>query len=90
MFYFIVAHFDTTIGPKVKIIIPRKSKVPPVEEIAKIMDMPYAGFFTYNKHELKTANYLLEIKNPPTTMAKIPNASPTFAIARAVINHLLF
>ncbi len=64
MFYFIITHFDTAIGPQVKVVVPEEEHALPMDTIAKFMDLPYEGFFTYNTDELYSANYLAEIKNP--------------------------
>ncbi|MHA2391462.1 MAG: ADP-ribosylation factor-like protein [Promethearchaeota archaeon] len=64
MLNLVLSHFDSTIGPKVFLNIPKLSNQILLEKIPSLMDLYEEAFFIHEFDEFKTANLIFTIPSP--------------------------
>ncbi|MFW9826287.1 MAG: hypothetical protein ACFFEY_01560 [Candidatus Thorarchaeota archaeon] len=64
MYVLVLSHFDSIIGPRVFLNVPKLPSQYNLEEVARQMDFYSNGFFTYEYGELRTSNLIFTIPSP--------------------------
>jgi hypothetical protein len=64
MFILVLSHFDSIIGPRVFLNVPKLPSQDYLEEVPRQMDFYSNGFFTYEYGELRTSNLIFTIPSP--------------------------
>jgi hypothetical protein len=60
----VLSIFDSCIGPKILLKYPNSIEDVKIDHIPNLMDVFEKGFIVYEFGDLKTANYVFEVKNP--------------------------
>ena len=64
MYFLVLSHFDSIIGPTIFLAVPEFPSQEILEEIPRQMDSYSEGFFIYEYGELKTSNLIFTIPSP--------------------------
>lgn len=64
MYVLVLSHFDSIIGPRVFLYVPKLPSQGYLEEVPRQMDFYSNGFFTYEYGELRTSNLIFTIPSP--------------------------
>ena len=64
MYVLVLSHFDSIIGPRVFLNVPKLPSQYYLEEVPRQMDFYSNGFFTYEYGELRTSNLIFTIPSP--------------------------
>ncbi len=64
MYVLVLSHFDSIIGPRVFLNVPKLPSQGYLEEVPRQMDFYSEGFFTYEYGELRTSNLIFSIPSP--------------------------